>query len=354
MEPQESKRQPTFVADYRNTLGDLCSLAVLRFLRSPYMWVFGGCVMIGLPALLLVLAGVTGANMASVQPLLAENAIMQLVLLLCGTAALLATSILAVGGISTDHRISIDSRGLNDETELHAVSRHWTGVQHTWRTRHRVWVLFRSGEACFIPRRAVATAEQWAQLNVLVNEPDPVAGLNSVTGLEPDAEAVAYEDTPRDVRAELAQHFMHSQVIAAALLVFVAAMLLADSMDASSGVVRVSANNVNLTNDVAWLLAFLLAYGLYVTLVAPLLLASRGLLGRHVVGVDQQGVIEQTPLGTTTWKWAGVRRIVRARHYLYIWIGPETVVAVPRRAAASAEHWETLCSRTFNMYRSAP
>jgi len=157
-----------------------------------------------------------------------------------------------------------------------------------------------------------------------------------------------------DVRAELTQHFMHSQLIAAALLVFVAGMLLADSMDASSGVVRISADNVNLANDVAWLVALLVTYGFYVLLVAPSVRASRGLLVRHVVGVDEQGVIDQTALGTTTWKWAGVRRIIRARDHLYIWIGPETLVAVPRRAAASSEHWEKLCSKTFEWYRSAP
>lgn len=64
---------------------------------------------------------------------------------------------------------------------------------------------------------------------------------------------------------------------------------------------------------------------------------DRGQLGRHRLMLDEDGLTENTAVGESRTRWAGVDRVEQSRDYIYIYTSPAAAHVVPKRAFANPE-----------------
>ena len=61
----------------------------------------------------------------------------------------------------------------------------------------------------------------------------------------------------------------------------------------------------------------------------------RGVLGEHTLEITPSGLIERTEFNETLHRWQGFHKIIRTRHYLYVWVTDSTMHTVPLRSFES-------------------
>ncbi len=59
---------------------------------------------------------------------------------------------------------------------------------------------------------------------------------------------------------------------------------------------------------------------------------DRGVLGRHRMVLDEDGVRESTAVGESRTTWAGIDRVEQSPEYIYIYTSPAGAHVIPRRA----------------------
>jgi len=59
---------------------------------------------------------------------------------------------------------------------------------------------------------------------------------------------------------------------------------------------------------------------------------ERGVLGRHRIVLDEDGVRESTAVGESRTRWAGIDRVEQSAEYIYIYTSPAAAHVIPRRA----------------------
>ena len=59
---------------------------------------------------------------------------------------------------------------------------------------------------------------------------------------------------------------------------------------------------------------------------------DRGVLGRHRVVLDEDGVRESTAVGESRTTWAGIDRVEEGPEYIYLYTSPAAAHVIPRRA----------------------
>lgn len=63
----------------------------------------------------------------------------------------------------------------------------------------------------------------------------------------------------------------------------------------------------------------------------------RGVLGEHTLEVTPSGLMERTEFNETLHRWQGLHRVIRTRHYLYLWVTDSMLHSVPMRSFESEE-----------------
>lgn len=164
--------------------------------------------------------------------------------------------------------------------------------------------------------------------------------------------SVSYRNTRRDILAFTAHHYVRGPWNWVFLVGFVLATLPAT-------ISRLSPKNGVFVNTLvtfvaeALLLLFLIGVPVLILLMSLSRRGGIGTLDEHLLIVDRDVLTEQTVVNTSIVKWAGVRKMLRTRNYLFVYVGPGMAHPIPRRAAASADEWERLCTVILDAYHGA-
>jgi hypothetical protein len=90
-----------------------------------------------------------------------------------------------------------------------------------------------------------------------------------------------------------------------------------------------------------------------VVLVSSLFADPGSGLSEHTITLTPESLTEVTSLNTNVVKWGGVRRVVRLRNYLAMYVGRSVAHVVPRRAFATAQEWERFCDLALDSFRAS-
>lgn len=71
-----------------------------------------------------------------------------------------------------------------------------------------------------------------------------------------------------------------------------------------------------------------------------LLHRNPGVYTTHTITADSFGIRETTAVNDSSHAWAGVRRIAHTRNHLFLYVGPWTAHAIPRRAFRSGDDFD--------------
>jgi hypothetical protein len=157
-------------------------------------------------------------------------------------------------------------------------------------------------------------------------ETPPIIALN----------AISYEITRWDVFVNWMTVIFRNrilQVFVLATLVFNGWLILAPKFDMHSP--------ARLLFDVlVFLTGFLGIFGLFQALFAlanVLILKHRGVLGRHVLEITEQGLVERTDYNETLHRWSSICRVISLFGYLYIYVSDTNSHQVPKRCFPLSE-----------------
>lgn len=100
-------------------------------------------------------------------------------------------------------------------------------------------------------------------------------------------------------------------------------------------------------------IVLVLLYSLAIVLTILVLILSystrkdKGVLTRHTITFDANGLIEETPINRGETKWAGIYKITKGFFHIYIYEGPNRAHIIPKRIFKDYSEFQT-CYDTIN------
>lgn len=82
---------------------------------------------------------------------------------------------------------------------------------------------------------------------------------------------------------------------------------------------------------------FIAFFQAVVSLANAFIPKHRGLVGRHVLEITEQGLVERTDFNETLHRWPSVCRILHLWGYLYIYVSDTNSHQIPKRCFSAAE-----------------
>jgi hypothetical protein len=143
--------------------------------------------------------------------------------------------------------------------------------------------------------------------------------------------SIEYDLSRRDLVTSYVSIFLRNRTI----LVFVIAALLFNlvlycrepGFSELSLAEKITSVAIRIFCFVAIILFLQLALGLAVVFSAK----NRGLVGRHVLEITNEGLIERTEFNQSLNRWTGMRKILSSPYYLYIYVSDSNFHMVPKR-----------------------
>lgn len=96
------------------------------------------------------------------------------------------------------------------------------------------------------------------------------------------------------------------------------------------------------------LIAFILAFLAFITILQMIFPRDKQLYCERKVGIDNDALYTESEYSRTETRWSVVRKLVRTPSYIFMFLGQHNAVVVPRRAFEEAKEWEKfydMCSK---------
>jgi hypothetical protein len=172
---------------YSNTRRDLLAFQIHHFRHSPIMW---------FPFALLGLMFFLMASEQALAPRIVSTVIFLIlvlpILLAVYVTILTLNLLLRKGGNSPPERVTLSDAGLQIKTATSIQDHQWSGIMKVCRTRRHLFFYLTPSIACIVPRRALASAEEWESFSEFcrrkTSDPKPIQqnriGSNSIPGTD--------------------------------------------------------------------------------------------------------------------------------------------------------------------------
>lgn len=157
---------------YANTRGDLLVFSALHHLRSRWTWLgLAASVLLSLPAVIAAAPWERGPVVGTVTAVVFELLIVAFLTALMVAAIALTVAFAHGPGLFTEHVVSFDEHGVTERTEFNASTVVWRAVHNVVRAGdHHIFIYIAPTMAHLIPRRAVASDEDWDALSRQLQE----------------------------------------------------------------------------------------------------------------------------------------------------------------------------------------
>ncbi|MDZ4179067.1 MAG: YcxB family protein [Coriobacteriia bacterium] len=151
---------------YTNTRVDLLAFTAFHYLRSPWTWIgMAALIVFTLPPIIASVPWRLGLVFGGLMVFIFEAAVVTFVIAVM-IATVLASVVLRDGaGVFTEHVLSFDQQGITERTDINASVFTWQGIQKVVRASdYYIFIYVTPGMAHLIPRRAVASDDDWDRL----------------------------------------------------------------------------------------------------------------------------------------------------------------------------------------------